>query len=154
MEDEPVVKSGGKEIHDLFREVFVLHGVLSHVMDMVHEQAGLSTSKHRIMRSLIRMGPATVPDVAAVLNVSRQFVQKTCNELYADGFIEFRDNPRHKRSKFVLLTKSGESAFAQARQKENAIIEQVMPDIDPDRAAEAREILKSIRKAIDENRSI
>ncbi|MCP4709984.1 MAG: MarR family transcriptional regulator, partial [Planctomycetes bacterium] len=116
-------RTRGKELHDLFREVFALHAALSGVMDEIHNQAGLSTSQHRIIRVLSGIGPATVPDMAAVLGVSRQFVQAVCNDLCSNGFLEFMDNPRHKRSKLALLTDSGRHAFRRARRKENKIIE-------------------------------
>ena len=64
------------------------------------------------------------------MGVSRQFVQTVCNDMLSRGFIEFTDNPRHKRSKLAALTESGRIAFRQARQKENEIIEQALPGID------------------------
>jgi DNA-binding MarR family transcriptional regulator len=68
--------------------------------------------------------------------------------LHGRGFLEFRDNPRHKRSKLVALTESGRSAFQQARQKENEIIEKALPAIHPGKAKEAGRLLESIRKAV------
>jgi DNA-binding MarR family transcriptional regulator len=141
-------QTAGKALHDLFREVFELHAALSSVMDKVHEQAGLSTSQHKIMRTLGHIGPATVPDMAVLLGVSRQFVQTVCNDLQTRGFIEFKDNPRHKRSKLAAMTKPGRSAFQQARQKENNIIAKALPEIDPRAAIEACELLKCVRKAV------
>lgn len=148
MEEKNIKPTAGKQLHDLFREVFKLQAALSRIMDKVHEQAGLSTSQHKIMGALIHIGPGTVPDMAAVLGVSRQFVQTVCNDLLSRGFIEFTDNPRHKRSKLASLTESGCIAFRQARQKENEIIEQAMPGIDPEKATDARELLECIRKAM------
>ena len=79
--------------HDLFREVFKLQAALSNVMDRVHEHAGLSTSQNKIMRTLQEISPATVPDLAVRLNVSRQFVQTVCNHLSAMALVEFTENP-------------------------------------------------------------
>ena len=97
----------GKDIHELFLEVFMLQAELSAVMDRFHEQAGMSTPQHRIVRQLIAHGDATVPDLAFGLGVSRQFVLKTCNAMKARGYIEFAPNPRHKRSNLVTLTAAG-----------------------------------------------
>jgi len=148
MAEKTIKHTAGKELHDLFREVFELHTALSGIMDKVHEQAGLSTSQHKIMRTLSHIGPATVPDLAALLGVSRQFVQTVCNDLLSHGFLQFTDNPRHKRSKLAILTEPGRSAFRQARQKEDTIIEEALPEIDPGKAAEACELLEGIRKAV------
>jgi len=138
----------GQAIHDLFREVFALHATLAATMDAVHQQAGLGTSQHRIMRALDRMAPATVPELAAALHVSRQFVQTVCNELLARGYVAFKQNPRHKRSKLAVLTTSGRSAFRQSRDRENRIIQQALPDIEPERVQAARGLLESIRKSL------
>ena len=148
MTKKAIQHHSGQVLHDLFREVFALHAALSAVMDKVHEQAGLNTSQHKIMRSLTQIEPATVPDIGAMLGVSRQFVQTVCNDLLARGFIEFKKNPRHKRSKFAELTETGRIAFRNARQKENQIVEQALPEIDPERAKETRELLKCIREAL------
>ena len=148
MEQKTVKHKSGKALHDLFREVFELHAALSVIMDTVHEQAGLMTSQHKIMRALSDIGPATVPDIAAVLGVSRQFVQTVCNNLLSCEFIEFAANPRHKRSKLAVLTERGRNAFRQARKNENRIIEQALPGIDPVKATEACKLLESIRTAV------
>ncbi|WP_319408833.1 MarR family transcriptional regulator [uncultured Desulfosarcina sp.] len=150
MSDKSIKNDSGQALHDLFRELFALHSALSVIMDKVHEQAGLNTSQHKIMRTLIQFEPATVPDMGARLNVSRQFVQTVCNDLLARGLIEFTENPRHKRSKLVKSTETGRITFRKARQKENQIIEQALPEINIERATEARELLKCIRLALNE----
>ena len=139
----------GQVLHDLFREIFELQSALARVMDTVHEKTGLSTSQHKIIRTLNHLGPATVPDMAALLGVSRQFVQTVCNNMYSIGLIEFKDNPRHKRSKLVLLTEPGRIAFRKARQKENMIIEHALPNIEQRQAKEAYDLLKRIREIVD-----
>ena len=139
----------GKVLHDLFTEVFALHAALSSVMDSVHEQAGLRTPQLRIMRLLERSGPVTVPDAAARLGVSRQFVQVVCNELLARGYLQFADNPRHKRSRLAVVTEAGRQAYARAREKENEIIEGALPDIEPHRAAETRGLLARVRQVLE-----
>ena len=138
----------GKKFHDLFREIFKLQAELSNIMDRVHEEAGLSTAQHKIIRVLQVTGPATVPDTAAHLNVSRQFVQTICNNLHSNGFIEFVDNPRHKRSRLVVLTDKGHAAFQKARHNENQTIAKALKGVDAAKAAEAHDLLKQIRRTV------
>jgi DNA-binding MarR family transcriptional regulator len=139
----------GAALHDLFREVFALQAALARVMDKVHEQAGLTTPQRKVMQMMNRAGPATVPDIAARLGVSRQSVQVICNGLLSRALIKFTDNPRHKRSKFASLTQSGRLAYQQAQQLEYQMIEQVLPDIGLPKATEAHETLAHIREALD-----
>jgi DNA-binding MarR family transcriptional regulator len=142
------VQPTGNLLHDLFREVFALHAALSGIMDRVHEKAGLSTAQHKIMHALDHRGQATVPDLAAHLGVSRQFVQKVCNDLLSRGFLVFGENPRHKRSKLASLTQQGRMAFRNSRQRENIIIEQALPGIDSDRVSDAKELLAHITQTV------
>ena len=149
LEKENAGDGPGKALHDLFREVFKLQALLAKAMDEVHTESGLTTAKHRVMRAMSRIEPATIPDLAAFLGVSRQFVQNVCNDLFAQELIEFRNNPRHKRSKWVSLTDLGRNVYQRSRRRENRIIEQAIPGIDPVRAVEARELLQQIRKALE-----
>lgn len=68
------------------------------------------------------------------------------------GWMECRDNPRHKRSKRVELTPAGREAFRRARNNEDAIIERRMPPVDLQQAAAARRLLARLRKAVQEFR--
>jgi DNA-binding MarR family transcriptional regulator len=63
------------------------------------------------MRSLALVGPLTVPQIAQMRPTSRQRMQRLADELAAEGVVEFIDNPRHRRSKLVCLTRKGDSRY-------------------------------------------
>jgi DNA-binding MarR family transcriptional regulator len=42
---------------------------------------------------------------------SRQRMQRLADELAAEGLVKFIDNPKHRRSKLVLLTSKGEARY-------------------------------------------
>ena len=63
------------------------------------------------MRSLALLGPLTVPQIAEMRPTSRQRMQRLANELAAEGLVEFVDNPKHRRSKLVRLTRKGEAHY-------------------------------------------
>lgn len=64
-----------------------------------------------VLRTLVKEGPHTVPEMARTRTVSRQHCQTICNGLEAQGLVEFVDNPKHKRSKLVRVTKKGRERF-------------------------------------------
>ena len=64
-----------------------------------------------VMKTLIYQGPHTVPDIARSRPVSRQHCQTIVNHLYEKGFVEFIENPRHKRSVLVQVSKKGRKHF-------------------------------------------
>ena len=61
-----------------------------------------------VLSSLKAEGPQTVPQMARARPVARQRIQRLVNELAADGLVEFADNPAHRRSNLVRLTRAGE----------------------------------------------
>ena len=81
----------------------------------VGQKTGLITSwgggAFGFMRSLALIGPLTVPQIAQMRPTSRQRMQRLADELAAEGLVEFVDNPRHRRSKLVRLTRKGDARF-------------------------------------------
>src|SRR5688572_29770513 len=75
----------------------------------VGQKTGLITSwgggAFGFMRSLALIGPRTVPQIARMRPTSRQRMQRLADELAAAKLVEFIDNPRHRRSKLVRLTR-------------------------------------------------
>jgi DNA-binding MarR family transcriptional regulator len=63
------------------------------------------------LRSLALLGPLTVPQIAEMRPTSRQRMQRLADELAAEGLVEFIDNPKHRRSKLVRLTRRGEARY-------------------------------------------
>jgi DNA-binding MarR family transcriptional regulator len=68
-----------------------------------------------VMKSLVQEGPHTVPDIARARPISRQHCQTIVNHLAAKGLVEFLENPRHKRSPLVAMTKKGRKHFDEVR---------------------------------------
>src|SRR5258708_5794304 len=81
----------------------------------VGQKTGLITSwgggAFGFMRSLALLGPLTVPRIAQMRPTSRQRMQRLADELAAEGLVEFIDNPRHRRSKLVQLTRKGDTRY-------------------------------------------
>jgi len=63
------------------------------------------------IRSLALLGPLTVPQIAQMRPASRQRTQRLANELAAEALVEFIDNPKHRRSKLVRLTRKGDAHY-------------------------------------------
>jgi DNA-binding MarR family transcriptional regulator len=64
-----------------------------------------------VLRTLVKDGPQTVPELARTRPVSRQHCQMIVKGLVEQGLAEFVDNPRHKKSKLVRATRRGRSRF-------------------------------------------
>lgn len=70
-----------------------------------------------VLRMLVKDGPQTVPDMARSRPVSRQHIQTIIGALEAEGTVELIDNPKHKRSKLVRVTKKGRARFETMRKQ-------------------------------------
>ena len=81
----------------------------------VGQKTGLITSwgggAFGFMRSLALRGPLTVPQIAQMRPTSRQRMQRLADELAAEGLVTFIENPKHRRSKLVQLTRKGEARY-------------------------------------------
>ena len=78
-------------------EVSLCHFRINAMLELIHAGERLAPSLRGVLRNLLQNGPITVPAIAGLRPVSRQFVQKVVNELEAEGFVSFIDNPAHKR---------------------------------------------------------
>ena len=106
-----VVDSKGEAIAELMLEVAQYFFRIR----AVGQKTGLITSwgggAFGFLRSLALLGPLTVPQIAQMRPTSRQRMQRLADELAAEGLVEFIDNPKHRRSKLVRLTRKGDARY-------------------------------------------
>lgn len=96
------------------------------VRRLFHELGSLAASLHgevtagqrAVLVDLATSGPQTVPELARKRPVSRQHIQSLVNPLVANGFVEMRRNPAHKRSRRVALTPRGAALVRTIRRRE------------------------------------
>jgi DNA-binding MarR family transcriptional regulator len=97
------------------------------------QKTGLITSwgggAFGFLRSLAMLGPLTVPQIAEMRPTSRQRMQRLADELAADGLIEFVDNPKHRRSKLVQLTRKGAARYREMRARFLAMASTIGADL-------------------------
>ncbi len=107
----PIVDSKAEAIAELMLEVAQCFFRIR----AVGQKAGFITSwgggAFGFMRSLALLGPLTVPRIAKMRPTSRQRMQRLADELAAEGLVKFIDNPKHRRSKLVQLTRKGDARY-------------------------------------------
>ncbi|SIN87874.1 transcriptional regulator, MarR family [Singulisphaera sp. GP187] len=109
----------GEAFSDLVLEVFRLNGLLLAAGDQLAEPAALTAARWQVL-GVADHGPAPVANVARIMGLTRQAVQSTSDALERDGFVEYSNNPHHRRAKLIVLTDKGRAALRQveARQVE------------------------------------
>jgi DNA-binding MarR family transcriptional regulator len=106
----------------------------------------LTVRMRAVLEILDKYGEQTVPELAARLEIQRQYVQIMCNETLASGFIEQRANPRHKRSPILTLTDQGRTLIEEILSKEMKIMEEMSEYLSNEDIATA---LKVVLKVVD-----
>jgi DNA-binding MarR family transcriptional regulator len=148
-----VDSSKGEAIADLILEVAQFFFRLR----AVGQKAGLFTrwggGSFGFMRSLALLGPLTVPQIAQMRPTSRQRMQRLADELVAEGLVEFIDNPRHRRSKLVRLTRKGDARYRELSDRFLAIASTMGADLseaDIHKTAEIVRLLSDEAKGLSE----
>ena len=112
------------------------------------QKTGLITSwgggAFGFMRSLALLGPLTVPQIAQMRPTSRQRMQRLADELEAEGLVEFIDNPRHRRSKLVRLTRNGEARYRELEARFLAIASTMGEGLSEENIRRATEIVRQL----------
>ena len=118
----------------------------------VGQKTGLITSwgggAFGFMRSLALLGPLTVPEIAQMRPTSRQRMQRLADELAAEGFVEFIDNPKHRRSKLVQLTRKGDTRYRQLNERFLAIASTLGADLTETDVRRTGEIMRRLSEEV------
>ncbi len=75
----------------------------------------IQASPDRPGRAGPTIGPLTVSQLARSRAVARQGVQRHADALAEEGLVAWSENPRHQRSKLLVLTTRGERTYRRAR---------------------------------------
>ena len=101
----------------------------------------LTVRMRAVLEILHKYGEQTVPELAARLEIQRQYVQIMCNETLASGFIEQRANPRHKRSPILALTDQGSTLIEDILTNEMQIMQEMSEGLSTEDIATALKVV-------------
>ena len=96
----------GKVLTDLVLEIFRLNGRLLGAGDELTRSFGQTSSRWQVMGA-VEDEPRTVAEIARLMGLTRQSVQRTADLLGAEKLGEFVDNPNHRRAHLFRLTDRG-----------------------------------------------
>ena len=101
-----------------------------------------------VLNSLAQEGALTVPQLARMRPVSRQFIQSLVNELEAQGLVALHENPAHKRSRLVSLTQAGRDHHAEVKQRAITSLSSLAAELSLEEAQIAARVVKELREAL------
>ena len=139
--------SRGHEIYEILRLVRPLVLNSARVVE-ARLKPGLTVGMRAVLEILADNGPATVPAIAARLDLARQGVQRHVNDLIELGHVEQHENPAHRRSVLITLTAAGAERFARIREDELRDLAETAADCTADDIATAVRVLTALNRDI------
>jgi DNA-binding MarR family transcriptional regulator len=91
-------------------DIYELAGRLRERGEAIAQTVGQTQARWQVMSAASEQ-PHTVPQIARVLGVTRQNVQRIADLLVAEGSAAYQDNPDHRASPHLVLTRRGRSAL-------------------------------------------
>jgi len=85
----------------------------------------LNTGTRACLEILDEQGDLSVPEIAKILMVERQYIQRNVNELLSRQLVGRKPNPKHKRSTLISITASGRILIADLKHAEGQILDQL-----------------------------
>jgi len=132
----------------LIDETVRLSRRLRAVTERVYGSGTLSRGQRGVLVELERSGPRTVPQMARARSVTRQHVQALANALAEEGLVEFADNPEHKRSRLVCLTRAGREWLEELNEREARNLRRLELDVSAEEVRAATGTLRAVGMAL------
>lgn len=104
--------------------VLRLSGYLTAAGDALAKPLGQSSARWQVLAAAAADG-MSVAQIARVLGMSRQGVQRVADLLVEDGLAEYLANPQHKRAKLLRLLPTGEEILAKIRVRQAAWVNEI-----------------------------
>jgi len=114
----------------------------------LEQESGIPVGVRAVL-DLLRVREAlTVPRIADVLGLSRQFVQRCVNDAEAAGWVTLRPNPAHQRSSLVAVTDLGRDLVGRIRAGEAESLGPVAAAMSHDDVAACVRILTQLLEVV------
>ena len=134
----------GQLFTEVVLEIFKVNGLLATEGDRLTKEYGLSSARWKVLGALEMSSiPLTVPQIARVMGLTRQAVQRLADAMEKEGLLVYQNNPHHKRAKYVVLTETGKEVYFLIGEKQIPWVNQNSREINGD---ELRTTLSVLRK--------
>jgi DNA-binding MarR family transcriptional regulator len=124
--DEPLPPDDlGHRVSEVFDLVGALYRRGLRKLEQDEAVGGVSVGVRSVLVLLHRYGPMTVPQMARIMALTRQFVQRMTNDAMDRGWAEATPNPAHQRSSLIRITDEGVAVITAILAREHALNRQV-----------------------------
>ncbi|GMN88805.1 MarR family winged helix-turn-helix transcriptional regulator [Francisella sciaenopsi] len=105
---------------NLVLETFKASGILNIQGDNLTKEFGLTSSRWKILGAIkLSKAPMTIVDISNYMGQSRQAVQRIVKVMINEDLIKLINNPKHKQSKYIELTKKAYNIYELLDEKQS-----------------------------------
>ena len=141
----------GAALTELFLVSFPYHGALMAAGERLTVDVGLTAARWQVLSTIARSDrPEPVANVARIMGLARQSVQRSADELARAGLITFGPNPHHKRAPLTLLTQKGRMAFDEITRQQVPWVNALAKDFEAGAIVAAVGLLKALRAKLEQ----
>lgn len=137
----------GAALTDLILETFAVNGCLLAAGDGLTGDLGLSSARWQVMGA-IEEAPLPVAQIARNMGLTRQAVQRVANILAEEAFVEFAENPNHRRAKLVCLTEQGCAVLEEVNRRQIEWANGLASGLSADSIEEAVALMRALRRKL------
>ncbi len=141
----------GDALTELVLATFALHGRFLAAAEELARPAGLTAARWQVLGAVLRE-PRTVSEVARVMGLTRQSVQRLADVLVEQGLAAYADNPAHRRSKLLAATTAGLAAVRSIHDAQVAWADGVTAGMDAAQLEAALATVEALLAALDAGR--
>ncbi|MGW7459942.1 MarR family winged helix-turn-helix transcriptional regulator [Streptomyces sp. NPDC054797] len=134
----------GPALYEVIRGLWPLHRTVVRAVERELSGTGMTAGQHAVMDELRRGGPRTVPQLARLLGLDRQPVQRLVNDATALGLTESAPNPEHRRSRLIRLTPKGETTIRSIQETEETELQRRLSDLSSGDITTALRVLRRL----------
>ncbi|UDL87356.1 MarR family transcriptional regulator [Mesorhizobium sp. PAMC28654] len=120
-----------------------LAGHLTAAGDQMAKPAGQTSARWQVLAGA-RHENMSVAQIAKLLGVARQGVQRLADVLEAEGLVTYADNPNHQRAKLVALTSEGRARLSVIETNQAVWADALGAEFDEDTLKKATEIMAHV----------
>lgn len=135
---------------DLILHVFRLNGALLAAGDALVGDLGLSSARWQVLGAIDGSAvPLPVAHIARNMGLTRQAVQRSVDDMRADGLVRLEENPHHRRAMLVVMTPEGRAACARASERQKTWARDLATGLAPAHVAAAGALLHELRRRLE-----
>jgi DNA-binding MarR family transcriptional regulator len=129
-------------------DIYELAGRLRDNGEAIAQTVGQTQARWQVL-SAASGTPHTVPQIARVLGVTRQNVQRIADLLVAEGAAEYRGNPDHRASPHLVLTRRGQVALGRLTKAAAGYHDRIARKLSAADTVSLQRGLRRLREALD-----